>query len=126
MKIRCVTNSIRLRVRKSELATLQQQGEVVESLNFGPRTLTYRLRFHAELSAPKATFEDDLIDVVLPQTEAARWAATEQVGIEHWLRLPKGEQLHLLVEKDFPCKDRPEEDQSDTFFELAPEEKAMC
>jgi hypothetical protein len=126
MKIRCVTNSIRLRLRKSELATLQEQGEVVESINFGPRTLSYRLRVHAALSQSRATFEEDLIDVVLPQAEADRWATTEQVSIEHWLKLSEGEQLHLLVEKDFPCKDRPEEDQSDTFFELASEEKLAC
>jgi len=34
--------------------------------------------------------------------------------------------LHLLVEKDFPCKDRPDEDKSDTFTGLVNGEPPAC
>jgi hypothetical protein len=40
---------------------------------------------------------------------------TEQVGIEH--HLDSG--LSILIEKDFPCKTRFDEDKMDTFQELA-------
>jgi hypothetical protein len=126
MKIRCVTNSIRLRVRKSELATLLATGQVVESVAFGPRTLTYRLAFEPGLAVLRATFVGDCIEVLLPQEEMARWATTDQVGIEQALALPTGEQLQVLVEKDFPCQDRAEEDRNDTFEELVPSQTSTC
>jgi hypothetical protein len=34
--------------------------------------------------------------------------------------------VHVLVEKDFPCKDRPDEDKKDFFEELADQQAPLC
>jgi hypothetical protein len=68
---------------------------------------------------------NDLV-LTLPKKEALEWIITNKVGIESHINLSNDEQLHLLIEKDFPCLDRPEEDKSDTFWELAPETPDAC
>ena len=57
MKLRIRGNTLRLRVSKSELATVLKRGSVQDAIRFGPRTrLVYRLeaaagnRFGAELA----------------------------------------------------------------------------
>ena len=58
--------------------------------------------------------------------DAQKWMSTDQVGIELENELDNGEHLHILIEKDFPCKDRTDEDKSDTFFEIADEQTDAC
>ena len=49
-----------------------------------------------------------------------------EVGFEVFIPLNGTGKLHLLIEKDFPCKDRPEEDQSDFFQDLADKSPVVC
>ncbi len=44
---------------------------------------------------------------------------TDEVGIYGFLKLDNNKSTEIIIEKDFPCKDRPEEDKRDTFQELA-------
>lgn len=127
MKLRTTFNSIRIRIRKSELATLQEQDKVEESIRF-PNGVIFKfaLAIDENADAVNATLEDNYLELSIPQKEAKQWITTNQVGIETHLDLPDKGQLHLLIEKDFPCLDRPEEDKSDTFWELAPETPDAC
>jgi hypothetical protein len=43
---------------------------------------------------------------------------TDEVGIYKLINIDADQVLDISIEKDFPCKDRPEEDKSDTFTEL--------
>ena len=126
MKLRCTENSIRLRVRKSDLHTLVQEGLVREVVNLpGSVFFSFEL-ITAEVDHPKAGFQDNCLRVTLPKAQSDQWINSDQVGIEHLEPLVNGHQLHILIEKDFPCKDREDEDKTDTFQELVQENGEKC
>jgi len=105
---------------------LKSRQKVEESVAFGPQG---KFRFALMVlpgTAVKASFSEGRLLVSIPEEMARHWMETDQVGIEAEQPYPGGESLHLLIEKDFPCKDRPEEDKSDTFQELAGEQDLAC
>jgi len=127
MKLRTTHNSIRIRIRKSELTILQDSGIVEESIRFpNGIVFTFALAIDAAVETVNANLIDNNLKLTVPSSTAIQWINSNQVGIEVNIDLPEGEQLHLLIEKDFPCLDRPEEDKSDTFWELAPESPEPC
>jgi hypothetical protein len=121
MKIRFEKNSLRLRVRKSDVAELKQQGFITESVEMPGNVLTYELRI-SDVTEPQALFKDNAVVTTIPRDIATEWLNTDEVGIYHMIPLGNNRTLELVIEKDFPCKDRPEEDRSDTFTELANEQ----
>lgn len=127
MKLRVTTNSIRLRIRKSELATLSEKHKIVDSVHFPSGDL---FKFELAISNSKTEVTTEMVDklliVFLPQLEASNWITTEQVGIETHIELNEEEKLHILIEKDFPCKDRVDEDKLDTFQELVEDKPSAC
>ena len=127
MKLRCTSNSIRIRLRKSEIQQLDQENRVVESVSFpiGER-LIFSLSIGSDTLQIQASFNQNTIEIILPQEEANQWISTNQVGIEYYLPLADENQLHILIEKDFPCIDRANEDKSDTFWELASDTSKVC
>ena len=127
MKLRTTHNSIRIRLRRSELELLQQDQKVEESIRFPAGTL-FRFAISIVESADRlsATLQDNYLLLSIPPALASDWISTNRVGIESHIDLYEGEQLHLLIEKDFPCNDRPGEDKSDTFWELAPDGPPAC
>ncbi len=127
MKLRCTKNSIRIRIRKSELDQFAKTSTIQESIAFGKQvTFRFELKKDAAQQQVTATFEDKLLCIALPTQTAEHWINTNEVGIEVNHPLDNGEYLHLLIEKDFPCTDREEEDKSDTFWELAGEKPDVC
>ncbi|AEE50334.1 DUF7009 family protein [Haliscomenobacter hydrossis] len=126
MKLRCTPNSIRLRVRKSDLDVLQNQGEILASLNFGGGVqLRYALKT-GPVKQPQAEYTDHQITITLPLESTKTWINSEQVSIEYHQAFAEGQSLHLLIEKDFPCRHTEEQDLKDTFFELAPKDETSC
>lgn len=124
MKLRTTHNSIRIRVRKSELERLRQDEAIEESIVF-PNNSAFKFALVIEdidqdLSA---ALQDNYLKLSIAKATAKQWINTSKVGIESTITLPKGEALHLLVEKDFPCLDRENEDKLDTFWELASDNK---
>jgi len=127
MKLRCTENSIRIRIKKSELAQLAKDKGVVEKIHFGNQiALSFALSIDESIQQVAATFLENHLVVSLPATIANKWINTNQVGIEVNNPISQEHQLHILIEKDFPCLDREEEDKSDTFWELAPETPDAC
>ena len=127
MKLRTTHNSIRIRIRKSEIEELKAEGQVVERIRFPLGTvLRFALQIDEQEEGVTAALEDNFLKLSIPKNEALTWINSNQVGIEKHIPVPEGEELHLLIEKDFPCLDRPEEDKSDTFWELAPESPEAC
>lgn len=123
MKLRLENNSLRLRVRKSDLQNLQQNGRISERLTFPNNTFfEYTLTTNTADATIGATFEAHKLIVTTPLSIAEAWVNSDEVGLE--MTLKSG--LFILIEKDFPCKDRPWEDTKDTFFELVSEESAAC
>jgi len=127
MKLRCVHNSIRIRIRKSELQELDAEGIITETVSFGGSTMfAYTLAVDAMRDEVNAEYMDNLLAVHIPLVQAQRWITSNEVGIEVNKTLDNGENLHILIEKDFPCVDRVDEDKSDTFTELATKKPDVC
>jgi hypothetical protein len=123
MKLRLEGNSIRLRVRKSDLTKLHTKGIITETLVF-PNNLNfnYELRTDSTIETIDAQLSATAITVSIPLSMATNWLNSDAVGLEHTVNSG----LFILIEKDFPCTDRPWEDTSDTFFELVNEKETLC
>lgn len=127
MKLRCTHNSIRLRIRKSELDLLRSGAEIREVVNFfGGATLGFSLSHNPQADTIQTQFSEGCLAICLPTPLAKEWMDTDKVALENFQPLPTGEQLHVLIEKDFPCKDRPEENRADFFGELADRAPKTC
>lgn len=116
MKLRIQGQSLRLRLKQGELAEFARTGVVQDEISFGDTRLVYRLVSRPDISDLRATFEEHLIEVAVPESRARRWSETEEVGMAARQSLPHGVELRILVEKDFKCLTaRPGEDESDSF-----------
>jgi len=120
MKLRCTTNSVRIRIRRSELDTFDREGRITEQVHFpGGTIFTFVLE---RTSGPswEAIMAEGTLRIGMPEVQAKAWMAPDRVGFDEQLPVPgDSETLHLLIEKDFPCLHRTEEDKSDTFQDLA-------
>lgn len=114
MKIRINGNSVRLRLKRSDVTDLAETGIVSQRISFGLHTLDYILKAE-ETATPKAVFESGRIIISIPEKFAAEWPTNEIVGIEGKQDIGDNDFLKILVEKDFKCLDHTDEDQSDNY-----------
>ena len=120
MKLRFDHQSLRLRVRKSDLAKLSQTGFIEETVQFPMGILVYRLETNSAIEAISAEIVQGAIRVQIPASEAAQWINSENVGIYASLTIPSSKKmLEFLLEKDFPCKHGSTADNADSFDELS-------
>lgn len=119
MKLRMKNNSIRLRLTQSEVMRLSDLGHVEETIDFGAGFgggFTYVLRVDPDKKNVTAIAGSGVITVVLPRSLAESWIKTDLIGLETEQPVEGGEELRLIIEKDFACLNpRPGEDQSDSF-----------
>lgn len=117
MKLRLQANSIRLRLKRSEVEQLVKTGNVAESIVFGSgegQSLCYGLEMSLKISAVQALRDGTCIVVQVPAEIAFRWARTDEVGIEA-TQSTGSEDLKILIEKDFACLNDTEEQNADKF-----------
>lgn len=118
MKLRIRGDSIRLRLKRGEVAQVAAGKSIVEETHFPGSVLTYRLEV-SENNAIAAEYEDGNLVVSLPAAKVADWADSDEVSLMATQDLTGGANLTLLVEKDFACLDpghgRDHEDDADTF-----------
>lgn len=127
MKIRCEHNSLRLRLRKSELVQLRAERWLETSVHFpGGGVLAWELALEQDIRDIGVVFAAGRLRISIPADVAFRWMDSAEVGMENYLALGDGNALHILMEKNFPCKDRPEEDKSDFFAELTEDAPLKC
>jgi len=118
MKLRFAENSLRLRLRKSDIAKLREHGFVYATVQFGAhRALRYKLRMN-DVNEIEAYFVDGMIRVCLPEAVARQWMDGNAVSLSREVPLQNGNALSILIEKDFPCQHQVGEDKADTFHEL--------
>jgi hypothetical protein len=115
MKIRIKGNSIRIRLTRSEVDLFGKEGRIEEHTQFGGPQLTYVLQKTANGNALSASFENNTVTMLMPEAWANEWLETERVGYESNMPLGDGQDLYLLLEKDFVCLDNTTEDQSDNY-----------
>lgn len=115
MKIRIQGNSIRLRLSKTDVEQLTDEGIVVENTSFGSSVLSYAVEQNSELDQLAASFEGGKITMQIPATYVEDWAINNIVGFEANMEVGTGDTLYLLIEKDFKCLDQTTEDQSNQY-----------
>ncbi|MCB9082353.1 MAG: hypothetical protein H6555_11655 [Lewinellaceae bacterium] len=122
MKFRCTSDSIRFRVRKSDLEILRTEGRLVETIHFpGGNALQLALSLTGAPSL-SAAFANHTVEVGIPRDAGLTWIGNEEVGLSAAIPVAQGATLHILVEKDFPCRHTTEANRDDTFHELVPPE----
>lgn len=117
MKIRIRGNSIRIRLSRTEVDNFGKEGYVEEHTSFGAgMQLTYALERKAGIDQLGATFTNNKVTMLVPDAIATEWTTTETVGYNNNMDIGNGQQLFLLLEKDFKCIDSSvNEDQSDNY-----------
>ena len=123
MKLRFDKNSIRLRVKKSDLEILKERHLLEETIHFPNGELSFILSVSEENKEITATLQHSTITVMLPSGIAIPWMQNDEVGIYHTSSF-NDNILYIIVEKDFPCKDRSTDENQDTFTELAEKDNA--
>ncbi len=127
MKLRIKGNSIRLRVTRSELDTLVNDGRIEETIWLGPDAqsrLTYVLEHDASANSVTLRFNLPEIAVLIPTHEAKKWRSSDQIGVYASIPLGARSPLELAVEKDFACLDSSDADNLDAFPN--PHADALC
>ena len=118
MKLRIRGNSIRLRLKRGEVAQVAAGESIVEKTHFPGSVLTYRLDV-SENDAIEAEYENGSLMVSLPSPKVADWANSDEVTLAAEQRLSDETTLTLLIEKDFACLEpghgRGHEDDADSF-----------
>ena len=117
MKLRIRGDTVRLRLKRSEVERIAAGDSVSEQTHFPGSVLTYRLET-GSVGHAEARFDDGDLAIMLPADQVRQWAGTDQVSIAASQTVGSSE-LSLLVEKDFQCLSpghhRPGEDDEDTY-----------
>ncbi len=77
--------------------------------------LTYALESALKPSPLTVRYGPREVTVILSQDRARIWGAQNEVGVYTTLDMGPAGSLEVVVEKDFACLDRSDEDNSDTF-----------
>ncbi len=118
MKLRIKGNSMRLRISRSEVTRLLEGDPIEEVIHFSRAAdakLGYSLRRDPSVTAPTVHYTHCGVEVLLPVDRANTWGHSDQVAIAEDISLGELGAHALLIEKDFACLDRSEEDNHDTF-----------
>jgi hypothetical protein len=125
MKLRIRGNSLRLRLTRTEVDALANDGRVEDAIAFAPgesNRLVYAI-VAREANGVSAEWTGRAMTVTLPSSLARDWATSERVGIEHEQPIGDAGTLRILVEKDFAClTPRKGEDDENAF----PNPNASC
>lgn len=99
------------------MQTLRDTGSHTSKTVFpNGRVFAYEVRATASMDTMTACFDESNIAVHIPDATLYSWADSSQVSLTGEESLPGGEQLKILVEKDFAClAPREGEDESDMF-----------
>lgn len=126
MKLRIKGNSVRMRLTRSEVAQFAETGKFEESSFFGPSAddrLTYAIE-RSDSDSLSAAFRDGKLTVLIPADTGIDWTETETVGIEGDIPIGSNGELHILIEKDFVCLTRDDEDPNENYPH--PKSSAAC
>jgi hypothetical protein len=114
MKLRIKGNSLRLRISQSEMQALLRDGEIEDTIRFGPAhdaCLTYALRLQESSPEIGLDYRPQRVTILLSNAAATHWAGTDEVGIYG----DSASGIALLVEKDFACLDSDDPQYADAF-----------
>jgi hypothetical protein len=118
MKLRIRGETIRLRLKRSEVDQIAAGTSVSEETYFPGSVLTYRLDV-SEDNDISASFNNGSLVIDVPKSMVLDWASTDEVSLCAEQKISGTGFLSLLIEKDFRCIEpghhRDSEDDEDTF-----------
>jgi hypothetical protein len=118
MKLRIKGNSLRLRVSRPELARFLDGQRIEETIHFTrtpEASLTYALESAVQVAPVRVQYECQIVKVLLSGDQAGIWGAESEVGVYSTLDIGAAGSLEVIVEKDFACLDRSDEENSNAF-----------
>ncbi len=115
MKIRIKGNSIRFRLTQTEVKALSENGEIYDSTNFGKAKFTYGVVLNKGIEHLQASFKNNNITLEVPLKNGTSWHNNDIITYDNTIKTSEGNELYLLLEKDFTCLDNSVEDQSDNY-----------
>jgi hypothetical protein len=117
MKIRIQANNIRFRLRQFEVEALGTTGMVKEVISFGNEEHEQLQFVLYRTNASSFSLEQNVsvIQLNIPENTAHEWTTTDLVGFEEKIRTVKGKEINILVEKDFKCLSRTDEDEAGSY-----------
>jgi hypothetical protein len=115
MKLRIKSNSIRIRLTKTEVSTLASAGYLEDQTLFADTKLVYALQSVDEGNELSAKMDMNKITMFVPAALLKDWPENNVVGFEANMPVAENKTLYLLLEKDFVCLDHTTEDQSDNY-----------
>ena len=119
MKLRIKGDSLRFRLLKPEVVELKRTGRIQETVHFSRHfqcdKLIYAIERSEQFDDIEVQHKPQELLVQVPASVIEHWATGEDVGIYSDLPLADGDTLAVVIEKDFACLDRSDEDNRDTF-----------
>ena len=118
MKLRIKGNSLRLRITRSEVDRLVNDGRIEETTWLGRddgSRIRYVLEHEAGAKAVGLRFDPPVLAVTVPTSQAREWAQGDEVGIYACVDLGARGALDLVIEKDFACLHGTDEENEDAF-----------
>ena len=118
MKLRIKGNSLRVRITRSEVDRLINDGRIEETTWLGRddgSRISYVLEHEAGAKAVDLRFDPPVLAVVVPTPQVREWATGDEVGIYTSLDLGARGALDIVIEKDFACLHGTDEDNEDAF-----------
>tara|TARA_B100001559_G_scaffold289830_1_gene268449 strand:- start:3436 stop:3804 length:369 start_codon:yes stop_codon:yes gene_type:complete len=116
MKLRIKGNSIRFRLTRSEVEELNKKGHVEDLVNFGDGVkFIYEIKADLNKNILEPVFKANKISVLVCQDQISQWALTDKVTIKENYINSDGDEVIVMIEKDFKCLSPRDEDESDMF-----------
>lgn len=115
MKIRIKGDSIRFRLTQSEVKTLSKKGTIVDTTNFENSQFNYGVTLNEDIDHLKASFSGNTVMLEVPESQGRAWYKNNIITFDHTAINANGNELYLLLEKDFTCLDNTLENQSDNY-----------
>lgn len=109
MKIRIKGNSVRFRLLKPEVEKLHSDGYLEERTGFSGKEFVYAIEVKI-CDKMSIDFSGSIILLTMPQRLIEDLYGSDKVGFED-----ESGPVKVILEKDFTCIDRVEEDQSDNY-----------
>ncbi|WP_405410776.1 DUF7009 family protein [Maribacter sp. Asnod1-A12] len=115
MKIRIKGDSIRFRLTQTEVKSLSENGKINDHTNFGIIKFNYGVVLNSAIEQLRISFENNSIILEMPEATGKTWFTNDIITYDHTMKTSSGNDLYLLLEKDFTCLDNTIEDQSDNY-----------
>jgi hypothetical protein len=117
VKLRVRDNSIRLRLTQAEVELVRADGLVRGRVPLaGSNNFDYVLESSPATVKSEAHISNNVLTVRVPEAEILSWSDSDEVSISATQLVDGGDELTILVEKDFAClAPREGEDETDMY-----------